>query len=329
MKTVLIIGSAGFVGSHLMECCLSNNWRVIGIDDFSSGQQENIRNINNKNFIFIRQDLSKPNGVSLLEKKISKVGIKKIDEVVHLAARKIPRYGKRLETLVINIETTKSAGELAGHYKSRLIFASTSDVYGLSTNLPFKESGNLTFGPSHVARWAYGSSKYIGEQFAYGFSEEYGIPIVIVRIFGVYGPRQVKGWKGNAVSAFFEQAMDKNIYELHGDGKQTRSFLYISDLIDLFLLVLRSKSKNAQVINVGNNESVSMIDLAKKTHRLIHGKRKFIYKLIDYSSFTGKEYQDVMIKNPDLKQVSNMYGWKPKVNLTLGLAKTWDWYEKL
>lgn len=328
MKTVLIIGSAGFVGSHLTEKCLSGGLRVIGIDDLSSGKLENLKSISNKNFIFLKQDLSKPNSVFSLKKRISKAGINKIDEVVHLAARKIPRYGKRLETLVINIETTKSAGELAEHYKSRLIFASTSDVYGLSTDLPFKESGNLTFGPSHVARWAYGSSKYIGEQLAFGFSEEYGIPIVIVRIFGVYGPRQVKGWKGNAVSAFFEQAINKSVYEMHGNGKQTRSFLYISDLNDLLLLILKSERGSNQVINAGASESVSMIDLANKIHQLVNKKIKFSYKLIDYSSFTGKEYQDVMVKNPDLRQVVDIYGWRPKVDLDLGLAKTWNWYEK-
>lgn len=329
MKTVLIIGSAGFVGSHLTECCLSSCWKVIGVDDFSSGKQSNLNGVNSKNFTLIKQDLSKPDGALLLKRKISKIGIRKIDEVIHLAARKIPRYGKRLETLVVNIETTRSAGELARHFKSRLIFASTSDVYGLSANLPFKETGNLVFGPSYVARWAYGSSKYIGEQFAYGFAEEYGIPVVIVRIFGVYGPRQVKGWKGNAVSAFFEQAMNKNVYEMHGNGKQTRSFLYISDLSDLFLLILKSERGNSQIVNAGSGESVSMIDLAKKIHRLVNNDNSFSYKLIDYSSFTGKEYQDVMVKNPDLRLAADLYGWRPKVNLDSGLAKTWGWYEKL
>lgn len=329
MKTVLIIGAAGFVGSHLTKCCLSNHWKVIGVDDFSSGKQSNLNDINNKNFTLMKQDLSKPDGASLLKRKISKTGVKKIDDIIHLAARKIPRYGKRLETLVVNIETTRSAGELAGHYKSRLIFASTSDVYGLSTDLPFKESGNLAFGPSHVARWAYGASKYIGEQLAFGFSEEYRIPIVIVRIFGVYGPRQVKGWKGNAVSAFFEQAINKNIYEMHGNGKQTRSFLYISDLNDLLLLILKSERGNNQIINAGTSESVSMIDLSKKIHQLVNKKIKFSYKLIDYLSFTGKEYQDVMVKNPDLRQVVDIYGWRSKVDLDSGLAKTWGWYEKL
>ena len=328
MKSVLIIGAAGFVGSHLTESCLSKNWKVIGVDDFSSGKPENLKDINNKKFIFVNQDLSKSNSANSLIKKLIKAGIDKVDEVIHLAARKIPRYGKRLETLIINIETTRSAGELARHYKSRLIFASTSDVYGLSTDLSFEENGNIVFGPSHVARWAYGASKYIGEQFAYGFSEEYGIPIVIVRIFGVYGPRQVEGWKGNAVSAFFEQALNKKVYEIHGNGKQTRSFLYISDLIDLLMLILHSVGKDSQIINAGNNESVSMIVLTKKIHQLIHGKSKFTYKLIGYSSFTGKEYQDVMVKNPDLKYVTDTYGWMPKVDLTLGLVKTWNWYEK-
>lgn len=326
MKTVLIIGSAGFVGSHLTESCLSKGWQVIGVDDFSSGKQDNLKSIKSKHFIFIKQDLSKSNSAPLLEKKLTKIGIKKVDEIVQLAARKIPRYGKRLETLIVNIETTRSAGDLARHYKARLIFASTSDVYGMSTDLPFEENGNLTFGPSHVARWAYGSSKYIGEQLAYGFSEEFGIPIIVVRIFGVYGPRQMEGWKGNAVSAFFQQARKQEEYELHGDGKQTRTFLYIDDLINGLMAAMKSDDLNGEVINFGSQEKISMNDLAHKIHRLVRPKEKFSTTFVDYKSFTGSEYQDMTIKIPDIAKADKKLNWRPSFRLDDGLKLTANWY---
>lgn len=328
MKTVLITGVAGFVGSHLAESCLSKGWRVVGVDDFSSGKQENLEeSLKNKFFVFIKHDLSKLNSFSLLIKKLTKIGIKKVDEIVQLAARKIPRYGKRLETLIVNIETIRSAGDLARHYKARLIFASTSDVYGLSSDLPFKENGNLIFGPSYVARWAYGSSKYVGEQLAYGFSEEYGISIVIVRIFGVYGPRQVIGWKGNAVSAFFEQAIQGGGYELHGDGKQTRTFLFIDDLIGAMVKTIANPEIKKEVINLGSMEEISMIQLAGNIHHLVRLKEKIRFKHVEYQSFTGRPYQDVRVKLPDLKKAAEFLDWRPETKLSDGLEKTWKWYQ--
>lgn len=326
MKTVLIIGVAGFVGSHLAESCLSKGWKVVGIDDFSSGKQENLKGIKDKSFVFIKQDLSKYGSSSLLVKKLISMGSKQVDVVVQLAARKIPRYGHRLETLIVNIETTKSAGELAKYFKARLIFASTSDVYGMSTDLPFQENGNLTFGPSYVARWAYGSSKYVGEQLAYGFSEECGIPIVIVRIFGVYGPRQVEGWKGNAVSAFFQQARKEEEYELHGDGRQTRTFLYIDDLINGLTAAIKNNDINGEVINFGSQEKISMNDLAHKIHRLVRPKEKFSTTFVDHKSFTGNEYQDMTIKIPDIAKADKKLNWRPSFRLDDGLKLTANWY---
>lgn len=327
MKTVLITGAAGFVGSHLTERCLDSGWDVLGIDDFSSGFQENLKKaFNSRRFKFLKTDLVKPYVVKKVDKWLNNLGISKLDSVVDLTARKIPRYGGRLETIRVNLHTTETACELGRIYRSKIIFASTSDVYGLSSKLPFKENQEVTFGSSEVARWAYGASKYLGEQIVWGYHEEYKLPIVILRIFGVYGPRQVRGWKGNAVSAFFEQASQGGGYELHGDGKQTRTFLYIDDLIAGMMAAIINKRFKGEVINLGNLEEISMINLAHKIHRLVRPKEKFLTTLVDYKSFTGREYQDVKIKIPDITAADKKLNWRPSVRLDEGLRLTADWY---
>lgn len=328
MKTVLITGAAGFVGSHLADRCLEKGWTVFGIDDFSSGLQENLNKaLTSKRFKFLKTDLSKSGSVKKVVKWLKNLGVSKLNPVVDLTARKIPRYGGRLETIRVNLHTTETACELGRIYRSKIVFASTSDVYGLSPELPFKESGEVIFGSSEIARWAYGASKYLGEQMVWGYHEEYKLPIVILRIFGVYGPRQVRGWKGNAVSAFFEQAIQGDGYELHGDGKQTRTFLFIDDLIEAIVKAIANPEIKKEVINLGSREEISMIQLAGNIHHLVRLKEKIRFKRVEYKSFTGRPYQDVRVKLADLKKAAEILDWRPETKLSDGLEKTWKWYQ--
>lgn len=328
MKSILITGAAGFVGSHMVERCLEQGWGVFGVDDFSSGLKKNLQKAaGSDRFEFLKTDLALPDAVATVDKWLKSFGAVRLNTVANLTARKIPRYGGRLETILVNLRTTETACELARLYRSKIVFASTSDVYGLSPKLPFKESGEVTFGPSEVARWAYGAGKYAGEQMVWGYHEEYGLPMAILRIFGVYGPRQVAGWKGNAVSAFFQQAIGGGEYELHGDGKQTRTFLYIDDLIDGLAKAIAPKGIKAEVINLGSSEEISMINLANKIHRLVCPKEKIRFKYVGYKSFTGRPYQDVRVKLPNLILARKLLGWQPKTGLWAGLHKTWEWYQ--
>lgn len=330
MKTILITGAAGFVGSNLVDRCLQDGYRVVGIDDFSSGLRENLFvALKSKRFFFMNGDVTRPNIVSSIRSFLKKHGVSSIHFVVHLVAEKIPRYGNRLRTLRVNTFSTFTALELAKNFHAKFVFASTSDVYGLTPTLPFREDSSVTYGPSDVARWAYGSSKYLGEQLVYAYHEAYGLSAVILRIFGVYGPRQVKGWKGNAVSAFFEQAVKKTSYELHGSGSQTRSFLYIDDLIDALKTVLVTSWKKPTIINIGSRETISMRKLARTIHRLTRPKISFVSRRVLYQSFTGRPYQDIQRKLPDIQRATRLLRWKPQVPLLDGLRKTAEWYKTL
>lgn len=330
MKTVLITGAAGFVGSHLVDRCLQDGYQVVGIDDFSSGLRENLFvAMKSKRFFFMNCDMTRPSMISSIRSFLKKHGISSIHFVIHLAAEKIPRYGNRLRTLHVNILSTFSALELVKNFRSTFVFASTSDVYGLTEAFPFREDSLVVYGPSEVARWAYGSSKYLGEQLVYAYHEEYGLPAVMLRIFGVYGPRQVKGWKGNAVSAFFEQAHKGAVYELHGSGSQTRSFLYIDDLIDALKTVLVTSWKKPTIINIGSRETISMRKLARTIHRLTRPKISFVSRRVLYQSFTGRPYQDIQRKLPDIQRATRLLRWKPRVPLLDGLRKTEEWYKTL
>ena len=327
MKSILITGAAGFVGSHLVDRCLLSGYKVIGIDDFSCGVKKNLESaLKSEYFYFKKLDLTKLHAVENICNFLKRKEIARVDAVVHLAAKKIPRYGGRLLCIQVNVNSTQTACEVAKKYHSKIIFASTSDVYGMNPSLPFTERSNSIFGPSSVGRWAYGSSKYLDEQLLFGYQEQFGIPIVILRIFSVYGPRQVKGYLGNAVSAFFEQAMEKKKFELHGDGKQTRSFIFIDDLIAGMIRSMTSPKAINQVINLGNAQQITMKDLASKIHHLVNGNIKFNYKYISYASFTGQEYQDVRDKLPDISSAKKLLRWQPKVDLEEGLKKTANWY---
>lgn len=330
MKSILISGAAGFVGSHLCERCLKDDYAVVGIDDLSMKSIDNLKWCRSRNnFYFLKTDLAKERAIKKVNRFLKDRKITKLKTVVHLAAKKIPRYGNRNETIRANFNSTEIICEIAKIYAAKIVFASTSDVYGLTTQFPFVENGNSVFGPSWVGRWSYAASKYLSEQFLWGWAEENNFPIVILRIFGVYGPRQVKGWRGNAVSAFFEQALAGRKIELHGNGRQTRSFVYINDLIEGIMKAILRESANNRIINIGNLEEITMRALAEKIYKLAGGKGEPKYKLVEYSSFTGKEYQDIMAKLPDLSAARKYLGWSPEISLSDGLKRTADWYSTL
>ncbi len=312
---IIVTGACGFIGSHLAKKLISKGNKVIGIDDLSKGNMENIKGISaNKNFTFKKADITKKHSLDFA---------KSADVIVHLAAAKIPRYGDRLLTLSVNTKGTENVLELARECKAKVIFSSTSDVYGKNPKLPFSEESDLVLGSPEVARWAYAVSKIFDEHLCFAYWEKYQIPFVILRLFGVYGPQQHRSWWGGPQSLFIDKLLKGESVEIHGDGKQTRTFVYIDDVIDAVLKSINSKKANNQIINIGTKDEISILELAKLISKLTTKPLKI--KNLPYKSFTGKKYEDVKRRIPDIKKAKIKLGWQPKFSLEDGLKKTIEW----
>lgn len=316
-STILVTGAAGFIGSHLCTSLVEKGYKVIGVDDLSKGSEKNLSAVlKDTNFDFKKIDIVKRK--NLLSR------IEHADVIVHLAAAKIPRYGNRVETLRVNSLATENVLELARKLKSKFIFASTSDVYGKMANLPFKENSDLKFGAPEVARWAYAVSKLYDEHLIFGYSEQYGLDFVILRFFGIFGPNQHRSWSGGPQSLFIDAILSGEPIEIHGNGEQKRTFLYVEDAVDAIIKAIGSEKAVGQVINIGSEQETTILALAKEISR-IAGK-SFRFKKIAYKSFTGKKYEDILRKRPDINKAKSLLNWKPSTDMREGLGKTILWY---
>lgn len=315
--TIGVTGAAGFIGSHLCERLLAEKFKVIAVDNLSKGSMDNIKSlITNKNFSFKKLDITNSEEVQIV--------FRDVKVIVHLAAAKIPRYGGRYLTLTTNTKGTENLLEVAKKNKAKFVFISTSDVYGKNTKLPFSEESNLVLGSPEVARWSYAASKIFDEHLCFAFWEEYKVPFVILRLFGVFGPKQHRSWWGGPQSLFIDQIITDKPIEIHGTGSQTRSFTYIDDVTDAIIKALESKSAIGQIINIGSKSEISILQFARLISTVLNKRLKI--KKVTYSSFTGKRYEDIIRRVPDIKKAKSLLNWSPKTSLKSGLVQTIQWY---
>jgi UDP-glucose 4-epimerase len=318
---IIITGVAGFIGSNLAKKLLELNHIVVGIDNLSHGFIRNIEAIKkHHSFTFVQGDIANP----LILNSYS------ADVIVHLASQKIPRYSNALRTLDENYLMLRNVVQKCILDKSKIVFASTSDVYGKNINLPFSEESDLVMGPTTVKRWAYALSKIYGEQYIIANHDEYGIDYTIARFFGSYGPNQNLTWWGGPQSVFIEKAIKNEPIEIHGDGFQTRTFTYIDDTVNALSLFIIDNKSNNQIFNTGSkpDSEISILDLSHLIWRLINGMNSEPkLKYIPYESF-GK-YEDVMRRVPDINKIKNFFGFEPCWSLQDGLKKTIEWQMKL
>ena len=316
-KKVFITGVAGFIGSNLAKALLARGYVVTGLDNLAQGFKRNIKTIvGDKNFKFIKGDVRSHRMVDrLMEDK---------DCVVHLAAYKIPRYGNAMDTLMTNSRGVRTILESARRNKVKVLFASTSDVYGKSDRLPFQEDGDLVLGHSRIKRWAYAVSKLFDEHLCFAYEEKYGLKVCVLRFFGSYGPNQNLTWWGGPQSVFIGKALNNKTMEIHGDGMQTRSFTYIDDTVEGIIRAMESKKAVGEIFNIGNNREITILDLAKLVWRLVREDKKPKLKFIPYSRFSEK-YEDVMKRVPKIDKAREMLGFVPEIGLEEGLLKTIAW----
>jgi UDP-glucose 4-epimerase len=317
-KTVLVTGAAGFLGSHLCDALLSRGHRVIGVDDLSHGKRENLAQATeNPRFAFHVLDITDA-------EKLRRVS-EDVDVFAHLAAFKIPRYGDRIKTLMINSQGSLNVLQLAAERKAKFLFTSTSDVYGKNPDIPFSETSASVIGSSTVPRWAYAVSKLFDEHLAFSFHEDHDIPVTVVRIFGSYGPRQHLSWWGGPQSVFIDSVLRNEQIPIHGDGLQTRSFTYVSDTVSGILAALESDAANNQIINIGSTHEITIVDLARLIHRLIESPEPLRLEFVPYKQISGRDYEDVRRRVPDVAKAEKLLGFKAAVSLEEGLLRTIEW----
>ena len=321
-KKILVTGVAGFLGSHLLDKLLASGHKVTGIDNLSMGRQENIiGNLRSKAFQFIRKDVTEPSTFQSLKQDF--------DCLVHLAAFKIPRYGRAIDTLRINYKGIENVLEFARRVGCKCVLASTSDVYGRNPKLPFNENDDSVLGSSKVARWSYAVSKLFDEHLAFAYQESFGIPVTVLRFFGSYGPRHHLSWWGGPQSVFIDAVLNDREVPIHGDGLQTRSFTYVSDTVEGIYAAIMKPEANGEIFNIGSTHEITILELARTIKRLSNTPGELKLKFLPYESFTGRKYEDVRRRVPDVSRCERVLGVKAKVGLEAGLLRTIEWQRSL
>jgi len=313
-RTVVVTGGAGFLGSWICDVLVKQGARVVCIDNLSSGLESNIFHLlNEENFKFIRHDISEP--INLDEKKI--------DLIMHLASRASPLEFDKYPIEIIRANTlgTMNMLELARKYNARLLFTSTSEVYGDAKVIPTPETYNGNVNPVGV-RGCYDESKRCGEALCMAYLRQYSLDVRIARIFNTYGPRmRADGVYGRVVPRFITQALNNEPITIFGDGKQTRSFCYVTDQIEGLLRLAWFDECKGEVVNIGNPNEITILKLAE------------IVKKITNSNSEIRLYppmpDDPRRRCPDISKAKRLLNWTPKVELEEGLRRTVEWFREV
>ena len=304
---VLITGGAGFVGSHLAEALLARGDDVSVLDDLSTGSIENIAHL--KSHPKFRYTIDSVTNEPLVAEMVDGC-----DTVVHLAAA----VGVKLiveqpvRTIETNVHGTEVVLKIANKKKKLVLIASTSEVYGKSAIVPFKEDADLVLGPTSKHRWAYACSKMIDEFLALAYWKERKLPVIIVRLFNTVGPRQT-GQYGMVVPTFVQQALAGKPITVFGDGTQSRSFTYVGDVVRAVIALINEPRAVGEVFNIGNGREISIADLALLIKKMTGSQSPIV--TIPYDQAYEEGFEDMPRRVPDISKIRALVGYEPTVEL--------------
>jgi UDP-glucose 4-epimerase len=299
----LITGGAGFIGSHLSEALLDRGDDVLVLDNLSTGSIDNIAHLKGRRGFeyFIDSVDNEPLLAELIDRS---------DVVFHFAAA----VGVKLiveqpvHTIETNVHGTEVVLKHANKKKKLVVIASTSEVYGKSEDIPFREDSDLVMGPTPKHRWAYACSKAIDEFLALAYWKERKLPVLIVRFFNTVGPRQT-GQYGMVIPNFVRQALAGEPITVFGDGKQSRSFTHVADVVGALLKLISEPKAIGQVVNIGNTQEITIEDLAKRVRDL--SRSASLIKYVPYDEAYESGFEDMPRRVPDLSRVEGLIGYKP------------------
>jgi UDP-glucose 4-epimerase len=303
----LITGGAGFVGSHLAERLLAAGHEVLVLDNLSTGSIDNIAHLKHTpGFSYVID--------SVMNEPLVAEMIDRSDVVFHLAAA----VGVKLiveqpvHTLETNVHGTEVVLKHANKKKKLVFIASTSEVYGKSTDVPFREAADLVLGPSSKHRWAYACSKLIDEFLALAYWKEKKLPVVIVRLFNTVGPRQT-GQYGMVLPTFVRQALSGQPITVFGDGTQSRSFTYVGDVVDALVRLAREPRAVGDVFNIGGTHEVTIRDLAERVKKMTASESPIV--TVPYDVAYEEGFEDMPRRVPDISKIQSLIGFEPKLGL--------------
>ncbi|MBU0679327.1 MAG: GDP-mannose 4,6-dehydratase [Verrucomicrobia bacterium] len=314
--TYLVTGGAGFIGSHLSELLLSEGHRVLAIDNLSTGRMSNIAHLlDHPNFHFTRSSIMSD---VVLDRLASESDI-----IIHFAAAVgVERIiDNPVETIETNVTGTEVALKAALRYGCRILIASTSEVYGKGTRIPFSEDDDVLLGPTNKNRWSYAASKMVDEFLGLAYAHEFGLPVVILRFFNTVGPRQT-GQYGMVIPRLIGQALRGKTITVYGDGTQSRCFCDVADVIRAVKGLSVHPDATGKVFNIGSEEEISISDLAEKIRKTTDSSSDVT--LIPYDEAYAPGFEDMQRRVPNISRVGSLLGWKPEINLDATLARVRD-----
>ena len=317
----LITGGAGFIGSHLAEELLRRGHEIFVVDDLSTGSIDNVKHLkSNDKFHFVVD--------TVMNRQVTAELVDHADVVYHLAAA----VGVKLivespvRTIETNIQATEMVLALANKKKKPTFIASTSEVYGVSEKLPFREDGELVMGATTKGRWSYACSKAIDEFLAIAYWKERKLPTVVARLFNTVGPRQT-GQYGMVVPTFVRQALAGAPITVYGDGKQSRCFTHVSDVVRALIALMEKPEAYGSVYNVGSSSEITIHELAKHVREITGSKSEIVF--VPYEKAYEQGFEDMPRRVPDTTKIKQLIGWEPTISLPQILKDVEEHYRRV
>jgi UDP-glucose 4-epimerase len=303
----LVTGGAGFIGSHLAERLIAAGHSVSILDDFSTGRPENIRNL-------LASPLFSCTVGSVTDEAVVNDLVDRADVIFHLAASVGVKLvvERPVQTIETNVHGTETILRRASRNQKLVVVASTSEVYGKSAALPFREDADLVLGPPAKTRWGYATSKLLDEFLAMAYWKERRSPVIVVRFFNTVGPRQSSRY-GMVLPSFVRRALQNAPITVHGDGSQTRSFTWVGDVVSGMLALANEPRAVGEVFNIGNGAEVSIRELAHKV-RTMTGSASAI-EFVPYEQVFDSSFEDMPRRVPDISKIRSCVGYEPTVQL--------------
>ena len=304
---VLITGGAGFIGSHLGEALLRMGHEVVAVDDLSTGSLDNIRHLAGEaRFRFVRESVRNASTMTAL--------VDRCDVIYHLAAAVGVQLivDRPVHTIETNIHGTEVVLNLANKFGRTIFIASTSEVYGKNTKVPFSESDDTVLGSTRFSRWSYACSKMVDEFLALAYHDQYGLPAVVCRFFNTVGPRQT-GQYGMVVPRFVRWALAGKTIEIYGTGKQSRCFCNVADVVEALGKLIECDAAVGEVVNIGSDEPITIEQLADRIITMTGSTSQ--KRFVSYEEAYGRAFDDMLRRQPDLSKLKRLIGYEPKHSL--------------